>query len=177
MAAIPTLDPAQGQPAEPTSAPKRPWILISAAGLTVVICIGLSAFLFLQHRLPFQGKAPTTAAAKRPAPPKGPPLYVALDPPFVTNFDGDQGVRFLQITAQVMTHDQATQDLIKANDPVLRNDLLLLFSNQKAVELQTRDGREHLRAQALDTVRKVVAGTGGHPELVDAVLFTSFVMQ
>ena len=39
---------------------------------------------------------------------KGPPLYVALDPPFVVNFEAEQLVRFLQVTVQVMSRDQPT---------------------------------------------------------------------
>ena len=60
----------------------------------------------------------------------------------------------------------------------MRNDLLLLFGNQKY------DGRLHARGQgdscardALDRVRNVVASAGGKPEHVEAVYFTSFVMQ
>ncbi len=175
MPAIPTLDPTQAETAEQAPEPtKRPWLLISLAAVVVVTSIGVAGFLLWQRQhAPHAG----THAAAKPEPPKGPPLYVALDPPFVTNFDGDQSVRFLQITAQVMTHDAATQALIKANDPVLRNDLLLLFSNQKAAELQIREGREHLRAQALQTVRHDVTISGGEAGKVDAVLFTSFVMQ
>ena len=176
MAAIPTLDPAQDENAdgEGPAPKKRPWLLIIAAAVVVVACIAVAGFLLWERQQAPHSSAPAAAQVEKP---KGPPLYVALDPPFVTNFDGDQSVRFLQITAQVMTHDSATQEMIKANDPVLRNDLLLLFSNQKAVELQTRDGREHLRAQALDTVRHAVTTAGGHAEKVEAVLFTSFVMQ
>jgi hypothetical protein len=34
-----------------------------------------------------------------------------------------------------------------------------------------------LRADSLAAVRKVVTSAGGRPELVEAVYFTSFVMQ
>jgi flagellar FliL protein len=86
-------------------------------------------------------------------------------------------VRFLQITAQIMTHDPKTVEGLKAADPIIRNDLLLLFSNQKSTDLATNDGKERLRAAALAAVRKVLAENGGKPEKVDAVLFTTFVMQ
>jgi len=76
-----------------------------------------------------------------------------------------------------MSRDQPTLDLLKANDPVVRNDLLLLFGNQKYATISTSAGKEKLRADALDTVRKVVAGAGGKPDLVEAIYFTSFVMQ
>ncbi len=172
MPSIPTVDPQT----QDVQAPKRPWGLIIGAALIVVCSVGTSAWLFLNRQAAAQ--APYAAAPpRRMPPPGGPPLFVALEPPFVANFDGDQQVRFLQITAQVMTHDQQTQELVKANDPLLRNDLLLLFSNQKAVDLQSHDGREALRAQALAAVRQVSNKAGGQPDLVDAVLFTSFVMQ
>jgi len=86
-------------------------------------------------------------------------------------------VRFLQIAVQLETRDPATIELLKTNDPVVRNDLLLLFANQKYAQLSTREGKETLRVQALEAVRKVLATAGGHPERLEAVYFTSFVMQ
>jgi flagellar FliL protein len=76
-----------------------------------------------------------------------------------------------------MTHDPKTVEALKAADPIIRNDLLMLFSNQKAADLATNDGKEKLRAAALAAVRKVLAQNDGKPEKVDAVLFTTFVMQ
>ena len=149
---------------------KKPWLLIGIAAAVLLACGGTGAWLLLGHR------APKTAAAAPPTP-AGPPLYVALDPPFVANFQGDQQVRFLQISVQIMTHDQKTVEALKAADPIIRNDLLLLFSNQKATDLATNDGKEKLRAAALAAVRKVLADNGGKPEKLDAVLFTTFVMQ
>ncbi len=41
-----------------------------------------------------------------------------------------------------MTHDPKTLEALKAADPIIRNDLLLLFSAQKATDLATNDGKE-----------------------------------
>jgi flagellar FliL protein len=100
-----------------------------------------------------------------------------LDPPFVVNFQSEQAVRFLQITVQVMSRDPATIEQLKANDPVVRNDLLMLFANQKYAVISTSEGKEQLRAQALDAVRRAVVGAGGKAEHIEAIYFTSFVMQ
>jgi flagellar FliL protein len=176
MAATPSA-PAAAAPAA-TAAPvaaassrKKPWLLIGIAGAVLLACGGTGAWLLMAHN------APKKTAAAAPPPPSGPPLYVALDPPFVSNFEGDQQVRFLQVTAQIMTHDPKTVEALKAADPIIRNDLLLLFSNQKATDLATNEGKERLRAAALAAVRKVLAENDGKPEKVDAVLFTTFVMQ
>jgi flagellar FliL protein len=174
MAAPPSAPAAAAATAAPVAAAsrrKKPWLLIGIAGAVLLACGGTGAWLLLAHN------APKKIAAAAPPPPSGPPLYVALDPPFVSNFEGDQQVRFLQVTAQIMTHDPKTVEALKAADPILRNDLLLLFSNQKAADLATNEGKERLRAAALAAVRKVLAQNDGKPEKVDAVLFTTFVMQ
>lgn len=163
---------AAAAPAAAATPRKKPWLLIGIAGAVLLACGGTGAWLLLAHN---HHKAPGAAAP--PPPPSGPPLYVALDPPFVANFQGDQQVRFLQITAQIMTHDAKTVEALKAADPIIRNDLLLLFSNQKATDLASNEGKEKLRAAALAAVRKVLAANDGKPEKVDAVLFTTFVMQ
>jgi flagellar protein FliL len=108
---------------------------------------------------------------------KAPAIYIALEPPFVVNFDATQSARFLQVNVELMTRDAAVAALLKENNPVVRNDLLLLFSNQDYTVIGTREGKEALRKQALETIRGVVKTEGGKPELVDAVYFTSFVMQ
>ena len=170
-APAPAAAAAAAAPVDAAPKRKKPWLLIGIAGAVLLICGGTGAWLMLAHN------APKKTANTAPPPPSGPPLYFPLDPPFVANFAGDQGVRFLQVTAQIMTHDVKTVEALKAADPIIRNDLLLLFSNQKAAELASNEGKEKLRAAALDAVRKVLAANGGTPEKVDAVLFTTFVMQ
>ena len=111
------------------------------------------------------------------AAPKGPALYISLEPPFVVNFMPGQPARFLQITAQIMTRDPATAQLLKDNDPLVRNDLLMLFATQTHEGISAPEGKETLRKQALDAVRNVVGGEGGTAANVEAVYFTSIVMQ
>jgi len=176
MADIPTLEPAQdvalADDADAPPARKLPWLLILISAAIVLAATGGAIAWFALGRSPAGSAHPEQAPAA-----KGPALYVALDPPFVTNFETEQLVRFLQVTVQLMTHDPATADLIKSNDPAIRDGLLLLFGNQKYADISTRQGKERLRVQALDTVRRIVGASGGKPERVEAVYFTSFVMQ
>jgi len=171
---IPTLEAAPGQ--EGAAAPKKKGKLGLILTVVAVVLLGgggaAAYFLLAGHKDP---KA--IAAAKAKEAEKTPPLYIALDPPFVVNFEAEQLVRFLQVTVQVMSRDPATVELIKTNDPVVRNDLLLLLGNQSYQTISSREGKEKLRLQALDAVRKVVASAGGKAEKVEAIYFTSFVMQ
>ncbi len=109
--------------------------------------------------------------------PQAPAKYLALDPPFVVNFQGEEGAKFLQVAAQVMTRDVAIEALLKEHDPQIRNDLLMMLGAQSASTLRTREGKEKLREQCLDAVRTIVKSVGGEGEKVEALYFTSFVMQ
>ena len=150
-------------------------LLVIIIGAAVVIA-AVGAALLLSHAFGGAANSHRKAAAEAHQPP-GPPLYLALDPPFVVNFQADQLVRFLQVSVEVMSRDQKTLDLLKSNDPVLRNDLLILFANQKYTVLATPEGKEQLRTEALAAIRKDLVQAGGDPKLVEAVYFTSFVMQ
>jgi len=168
MADVPVLEAA----AEDAAPKRKGKTLLIVMLLAVVLLAGGGAgawFMLAPH-----GKHKNAEAKQEPL---GPALYVALDPPFVVNFEAEQQVRFLQVTAQLMSRDPATIEMLKANDPVVRNDLLLLFGNQKYSVISTREGKESLRAQTLAAVRKIIATAGGKPEKVEAVYFTSFVMQ
>ena len=169
MADVPVLNAAPDTEAAPNS---KKWLIIALIGVLVLAAGGVGAWLAFG-----QNDAHSKKTAEKPKEALGPALYVALDPPFVVNFEGDQLVRFLQITVQVMTRDPGTVEVLKANDPVVRNDLLLLFGNQKYEVISQRAGKEKLRSDALAAVRHVVQGAGGKSDHIEQVYFTSFVMQ
>lgn len=105
-----------------------------------------------------------------------PQIYHPIEPPFVVNFNDDSEVRFLQVTLQIATRDPEVIDQVKEHSPAIRNSLVMLFSSQDPQVLNTREGKESLRNETLEEVRKVLeeqTGDGG----VDNVYFTSFVMQ
>jgi len=168
MADVPVLAPAE----EAAPGKSKKWLIIGIIVALVLIGGGVGAWLMWPHP-----DAHASKAAEKPKEPALPPQYVALDPPFVVNFEGEQLVRFLQVSVQVMTRDPATVEELKANDPVVRNDLLLLFGNQKYEVVSTREGKEKLRSDALAAVRHVIETSGGKPEHVENIYFTSFVMQ
>jgi len=160
--------PAAPEAPAPASANRKKLLLI--IGITVLVVAGGTVAFFLTSSKPAE-KVAVKQAAKAPA------LYLAMDPPFVVNFQADQTVRYLQVTVQLMTRNPETLEFLKGHDPVIRNDLLLLFGNQSYAVLGNVAGKEQLRMQALETVRKAVASEGGKADKVEAVYFTSFVVQ
>ncbi|MFA7387882.1 MAG: flagellar basal body-associated FliL family protein [Thiohalobacteraceae bacterium] len=107
---------------------------------------------------------------------KGPQIYLAMDPAFVVNFDATASVRFMQIALQVAARDPAIIESVKEHTPAIRNGLVMLYSSQDPVALNTRAGKEALLQESLDEINRVLTlqtGSAG----VENVYFTSFVMQ
>jgi flagellar FliL protein len=159
--------PADAAETKPKS---RGRLLISIAAAVVLLGGGAGAYFY------FRAPADTKPEARHVAV-KAPAIYIALEPPFVSNFDATAGTRFLQITVQLMTRAPEMVEFLKQHDPVIRNDLLLLFGNQQVDEVSSREGKEKLRAAALEAIRKIIVAEGGKPEELEAVYFTTFVMQ
>lgn len=102
--------------------------------------------------------------------------YYAFDPPFVVNFQAQDTLRFLQIKVEVMARDPKVIEAVERHMPVIRNNLIVLFSAQDFTTISTRVGKERLRAQTLAEIQKVLKENTGQPG-VESVYFTSFVMQ
>lgn len=161
-------------------------ILLIVIGAIIMIGGSVGATLFLTGALTKKAEETTPAAAgaahggapshSAPVAAKAPSIYQPLDPPFIVNFE-DQGVlRYLQIGMTAMTRDKLAADAITNNMPQIRNDLILLFGNQKMEILTTNEGKEKLRTQALERVQAIVAREIGYPG-IEAIYFTTFVLQ
>jgi flagellar FliL protein len=109
--------------------------------------------------------------------PVAPAIYYKVDPALVVNFQANGVTRFLQVGVDIATRDEAIAEKLKQHDPVIRNDLLLLFGSQNEATVISREGKERLRAEALEVVRNVIENEGGDGEKVENIYFTSFVMQ
>jgi flagellar protein FliL len=156
---------------EPAGKSKKLIIIIAAAVL--VLGGGVGGWLFMK-----KGKAEGDAEAKaeKAAAPAA-AQYYKFDPAFVVNFGGPDNSRFLQITAEAMSRDPLVLDLLKGNEPAIRNSLLLLFSSQQYEVLMSAEGKEALRQSTTEAIRKVLAKEGAKPDAIEDVFFTSFVIQ
>ena len=107
---------------------------------------------------------------------KGSPIYIPLNPAFVVNFENQEQVSFLQVDIQVMSYDRAVEDAIKVHMPRVRNELLLLLGGKQYHEINTREGKRALAQEAIAEIKRVLE-EAGEPSSVEALYFTSFVMQ
>ena len=72
--------------------------------------------------------------------------------------------------------DRVVIDAVNNNMPQIRNNLILLFGNQKIELLNSNEGKEKLRAQALEQVQTILNQEIGEPG-IEAIYYTAFVMQ
>ena len=96
--------------------------------------------------------------------------------PFTVNLQSDAGDKYLQITMTLEVEGEEQAGLIKANMPQVRSRLLLLLSSKDANEIISVDGKEKLVQEIVEKVSQPFAAKG-EPQKVNAVYFTSFVVQ
>ncbi|KIP96737.1 MULTISPECIES: flagellar basal body-associated protein FliL [Pseudomonas] len=163
--------------AEAGSKPPGKLKLIIAIVLALLLAVGLSVggtWFFLS-----KGAAKEEASheqAENAAPVKQPAIYEELTPAFVVNFTQNGRARYMQVSVALMTRDQAGLDALKVHMPVLRNNLVMLFSSQDFATLITPVGKEMLRQQATASVQQLAEKETGKVT-VEQVLFTNLVLQ
>lgn len=104
------------------------------------------------------------------------PIYYAFDPAFIVNFNDGNNIRYLQVTLEVMTYNQRTVEDLERHMPVIRNNLILMFSSLSYDVLSTVAGKRKLQEEALAEIRSILKEKTGK-EGVEEVYFTGFVMQ
>lgn len=126
-----------------------------------------------------EGQDKGEAAAEDDSNPDGTPklaIYLDFDQPFVVNFQDEGQLRYLQITVSVMTKDQKVIDEVKRHMPLIRNNLVMLFTGLSRDLLVTRDGKEKIRKDAEAEVQKILTAQTGQAG-IKSLYFTSFVIQ
>ncbi|HZW14170.1 MAG TPA: flagellar basal body-associated protein FliL [Noviherbaspirillum sp.] len=104
-----------------------------------------------------------------------PPVFVTLEP-FTVNLQSDDGERYLQVAFTLQVASQEQVDLIKLYMPLLRSRLLMLLASKKASDLSTDEGKRKLQEDIMAQA-KLPFAPKGKPQEVNAVFFTSFVIQ
>ena len=152
---------------------KKKLILIIVAALVLVGAGVGGALMFMGGD---DAAENTEAAAETaPEPEKSDPVYVEFKP-FTVNLDPEDPVGFLQVSLQVLTYYPTVAEQVEKHKPLIRNNLTLLFGQQKSADLRSPEGKTELQKKAKETVQQVIDtyGEGGE---VDNVFFTTFVMQ
>lgn len=149
-------------------------IIISIAA-AILIGVGVAVFLMLggESCVPEEAKECDEVASDKK---KGPAQYIGVPQPIIANIPGKKRNRTVQIRMTFMVRSDEARGAVQSHIPQLKNDVLMLVSQQSADEIKTPEGRKKLQAQSLEIVRERLEELVGEP-MVEKVLFTSFVMQ
>jgi flagellar FliL protein len=122
-----------------------------------------------------EGEAETADDEEAPTEPKV-ATYLDFEHPFVVNFQDEGQMRYLQISVSVMATNPKVIEEVKRHMPLIRNNLVMLFSGQTREGVMSREGKEKIRKDAEAEVQKILKEQTGKPG-VKSLYFTSFVMQ
>ena len=103
-------------------------------------------------------------------------IYIPLKPPFVVNYGGRGRLRYLKAELSVRVASAGGANSIRHHMPYIRNQLILLFSKQSEQTLDTQEGKEMLRQEALQAIHEILEEEDGESELVD-LYFNQLVLQ
>lgn len=119
--------------------------------------------------------------AEGAGPVKARPIYLPLKPPFVVNYGGKGRLKYLKAELSVRVKDSSAANSVRHHMPLIRNNLVLLFSKQTDEDIDTQEGKELLRQSALEEIRTVVLEEDGErPDGEEGIVdlyFNNFVIQ
>lgn len=104
--------------------------------------------------------------------------YITLSPPFVGNYglDGSSKLKIYKADISLRVSGAEAAKAVKANDPLIRNQLVGLFTQQTSESLGSVEAKEKLRQEALKQIRQVMTDETGKP-MIDDLLFNNLIVQ
>lgn len=110
-----------------------------------------------------EGKAPAVA-------------YISLAPALVGNFGSGPKLKFYKADIALRVAGGMAEEKVKHHEPLIRNQLVMLFSQQTDATMGAADAKETLRQEALKQVQDVLNQEEGEP-LVEDLLFNNLIIQ
>lgn len=102
--------------------------------------------------------------------------YVTLVPALVGNFGDGPKLKFFKADLSLRVTGPDIEAKVKHHEPLIRNQLVMLFSQQTEEAMAAQGSRETLRAEALKQVQDVLNQEEGQP-LVEDLLFNNLIIQ
>lgn len=157
---------------DPATKGKLKLIILIVVALLLAIGLSVGATWYFMHSA--QSKP---AAAVETAPQgKQPAIFEPMAPAFVANYNQNGRQRYMQVSITMLGRNQADLEALKVHMPVIRNNLVMLFSGQDFATLASPVGQEMLRQKATASVQEVAQKELGKV-VIEQLLFTNFVLQ
>ena len=105
-----------------------------------------------------------------------PEVFYDLPSPLIVDFPAGSSAKVIKVSITILVKGEAGSAALKKNDPMLRNNLLMIIGGLGADKLKTTEGKQELRASMLAEIGKILEKMAGKNTVKD-VYFTDFVMQ
>ena len=102
--------------------------------------------------------------------------YIPLEPDFMVSFGRKARPNAMVLSVKVATTNDDAIVAMNQHMPVIRDKLLMLFGSQVPHEMETKEGKDALRAKTLETIQGVLQERFGEFG-IEEVFFTKFVTQ
>lgn len=102
--------------------------------------------------------------------------YIGLVPALVGNFGAGPKLKFYKADIALRVTGAEAEAKVKHHEPLIRNQLVMLFSQQTDESMGAAGAKETLRQEALKQVQDVLNQEEGKP-LVDDLLFNNLIIQ
>jgi len=157
---------------DPATKGKLKMIILIVVALLLAIGLSVGATWFFMH----SAESKPAAAAETAVVGKQAAIFEPLLPAFVANYNQNGRQRYMQVSITMMGRNQADIEALKVHMPVIRNNLVMLFSGQDFATLASPVGQEMLRQKATASVQEVAQKELGKVA-IEQLLFTNFVLQ
>lgn len=102
--------------------------------------------------------------------------YIYFEPALVVNYGSTGRMKFLRTDVALRVSSVESAAKVSHHKPYIRNNLVMLFSGQEGEVMNSSQGREELRREALEAVQALMTELEGVPA-VDDLFFNNFVVQ
>ena len=155
---------------DPAVKGKLKLIILIVVAVLLAISLSVGATWYFMHSPKSEAVPQADVNVKLPA------LYEPMAPAFVVNFNANGRQRYMQVSVTLQARDPADLKALMVHIPVIRNNLVMLFSGQTFDDLATPVGQEILRQKTTASVQEVAQKELGKV-VIDQALFTNFVLQ
>ena len=157
---------------DPATKGKLKLIILIVVALLLAIGLSVGATWYFMHSAQSKPAAVVETAPQG----KQPAIFESMAPAFVANYNQNGRQRYMQVSITMLGRNQVDLDALKVHMPVIRNNLVMLFSGQSFDSLATPVGQEMLRQKATASVQEVAQKELGKV-VIEQLLFTNFVLQ
>ena len=130
--------------------------------------------LLLALSLPLTAQASEDKEAKEGVAPVV--SYVTLVPALVGNFGEGPKLKFYKADIALRVTGSEVEEKVKHHEPLIRNQLVALFTQQTTEAMGSIEGKEKLRQEALKQTQQVMNDETGKP-VVEDLLFNNLIIQ